>query len=140
MNINIKFDETDLALALKSVIKHSNQKEMINFFSHMIGESNKASQWFFKLTLGNSLPEILPNGSLCKISVKDLTYGISLDKLLDSNLTDSDGYCVVKITEFRGFHAYSEYTVEFTNIDVSDIRSKSTASVSFDKLILIEDI
>lgn len=140
MNIHVSYDETDLALALKSAIKHPNQTELINFLSHMLGQNPKACQWFFQLILGKPLPKILPKGTLCKILAKDLLWGSDLTQMINADLVDFDGYCVVTINEFKGFHNYSEYSVNYIQIDSLNKKVNETTNVNFDKLIVIEEI
>jgi hypothetical protein len=63
------------------------------------------------------LPERIPNGTLCKIPVANLGYGANTKKIGESSLVDNEGNILVKVTDFKGYHNYSNYVVSYTNID-----------------------
>jgi hypothetical protein len=139
MNVSVSYDESDVAIALGKIIKDSNSAEFVKLLTPMLCQSNNASTWFFKLMLGNKLPEIIPVGTLCKINVNSLGYGANKTALL-SIYADERDRIVATVKEFKGFHDYSEYTISYINIDQNDKDIQDWTTVRGRDLEVIEEI
>jgi hypothetical protein len=116
MNISVTYDDSDVAHALKKIIKDENKDEFVKLLTPFLCSNNHAITYFFKLMNGSKLPEIIPDGSLCRILVQNLDYNANKSALLKSNLVDDQERVIVRVKEFRGWHEYSNYTVTYTNI------------------------
>jgi hypothetical protein len=116
MNVSVTYDDSDVAHALKKIIKDENKDEFVKLLTPFLCGNSHAITYFFKLMNGSKLPEIIPNGSLCKILVQNLDYNANKSALLKSELADNEEKVIVRIKEFRGWHEYSNYTVRYTNI------------------------
>lgn len=111
MKVSVNYDETDVAKALSKIIKDSNAEEFVKLLTPMICSSSQAVDHLFKLMIGNKLPEIIPNGTLCKMNYSNLNY--SADKeATKQKFADEDEKITVTVKEFRGYHDYSTYLVE----------------------------
>ena len=139
MNVSVSYDESDVAIALGKIIKDSNSAEFVKLLTPMLCQSSNASTWFFKLMLGNKLPEIIPVGTLCKINVNSLGYGANTTALL-SIYADERDRIVATVKEFKGFHDYSEYTISYINIDQNDKDIQDWTTVRGRDLEVIEEI
>jgi len=138
MRISVNYDDTDVAKALRKIIKDSNAEEFVKLFTPIICGSSQTCDHFFKLMLGNKLPDIIPNGTLCKISVANLGYGSNKDAIREK-FADEDGKVVVTVKEFRGYHEYSEYHIEYTDVLNSGATKKDTTYVQAKDLEIIEE-
>lgn len=138
MRISVNYDDTDIAKALGKIIKDSNAEEFVKLFTPMICSSSQTCDHFFKLMLGNKLPDIIPNGTLCKIHVNQLGYG-SHKEAIKEKFGDDDGKVVVTVKEFRGYHEYSEYHIEYTDVLDSGATKKDTTYVQAKDLEIIEE-
>ena len=139
MNISVTYDDSDVATALDSIMDHHNAKEFVKLLTPMLCQSSQASTWFFKLMLGNKLPEIIPVGTLCRINVNSLGYGANTTALL-SIYADERDRIVATVKEFKGFHDYSEYTISYINIDQNDKDVQDWTTVRGSELEVIEEI
>jgi hypothetical protein len=139
MNISINYDDTDVAKALGKIIKDANSEEFIKLLTPMICTSHQATQHFFKLMLGNKLPELISNGTLCKITVSNLGYGSNKEGIR-SLFADSEDKVIVTVKEFRGFHEYSQYHIEYTDVLDNGSTKKDTTYVQAKDLEVIEDL
>jgi hypothetical protein len=138
MRISVNYDETDVAKALSKIIKDSNSEEFIKLITPMICSSQQATEYFFKLTIGNKLPDTIPDGTLCRMPVSTIGYG--MDKALTrEKYADSDGCIIVTVRDFRGYHEYSQYHVEYTGIDDKGNVKKDSTYVRANELEVIED-
>lgn len=138
MKINVSYDDTDVAKAFSKIIKDSNAEEFVKLLTPMICSSHHASEHFFKLMLGNKLPDVIPNGTLCKISVNNLGYG-SHKEAIREKFADEDDKVVVTVKEFRGYHEFSEYHIEYTDVLDSGVTKKDTTYVQARELEIIEE-
>jgi hypothetical protein len=138
MRISVNYDDTDVAKALSKIIKDSNSEEFIKLLTPMICTSQHASEYFFKLMLGNKLPDIIPNGTLCKVPVNQLGYS-SHKEAIREKFADDDDKVVVTVKEFRGYHEYSEYLIEYTNVLDNGITKKDTSYIQAKDLEVIEE-
>ncbi len=146
MDIRIKITDTDISLLLNTILVDSpNKDEIANLLSYFICNNLKISEYLVSVHLGNKLPKIIPNGSLCKLHVKNLGYDANKTAILQSDLSDDLGYVIVKVKEFRGYHEYSEYIVEYTEIraatgTATEDRYLCQAWISAQDLEIIKDI
>lgn len=138
MRISVNYDDTDVAKALSKIIKDSNSEEFVKLFTPMICNSSQTCDHFFKLMLGNKLPDIIPNGTLCKMHYSNLGYGVDKEATRD-NFADQDENITVVIKEFRGYHEYSSYTVECMVITAAGLTRLDTSYVQAKDLEVIEE-
>jgi hypothetical protein len=139
MNISVQFEDSDLHRILSDMIVHPNKEEYLKLLVPMLCESHKASDWFFRLHMGKTLPKVLPKGTLCYIKVKHLGYSASKDEIRKSNLCNDQDQVVCKVEDYRGIHSYSNYTISFTDFDTSGNQFEATCTVAEDELIEIEE-
>ena len=138
MRISVSYEDTDVAKALGKIIKDSNSEEFIKLLTPMICSSEQATNHFFKLMLGNKLPDIIPNGTLCKASVASLGYGSNRDMIRQVYADDEDKV-IVTIIDFRGYHEYSQYHIEYTDVLDNGTTKKDTTYVRYKELEVIEE-
>ena len=138
MKISVNYEDTDVAKALSKIIKDSNSEEFVKLFTPMICTSSQTCEHFFKLMLGNKLPDVIPNGTLCKISVNNLRYGSHKDAIREK-FADENGKVLVTVKEFRGYHEYSEYHIEYNDVLDSGVINKDTTYVQAKDLEVIEE-
>jgi hypothetical protein len=138
MKISVNYEDTDVAKALGKIIKDSNSEEFIKLLTPMICGSQQATEYFFKLMLGNDLPDIIPNGTLCKIKVDRLGYASNKDEIR-KKFADDEDKVVVTVKEFRGYHEYSQYHIEYLNVISGSIEQKETTYVNAKELEVIEE-
>lgn len=115
MNVSVTYEDSDIALALENIIEHHNHKEFVKLLTPLLCQNSQATTWFFKLMLGNKLPEVIPNGSLCRISVQNLDYNANKSGLMKTHLVDEEDKVIARVKEFRGWHEHSNYVVRYTN-------------------------
>jgi hypothetical protein len=88
--------------------------------------------------LGTKLPDVIPDGTLCKVSVNSLGYG-SHKEAIKERFGDEDGKVVVTVREFRGYHEYSQYHIEYTDVLDNGTTKKETTYVQFKELEVVEE-
>ena len=59
MQISVTYEDTDVAKALMSIIKHENKEEFVKLLTPMVCSSSIGCELFFKLMLGNKLPLVI---------------------------------------------------------------------------------
>ncbi len=138
MRISVTYEDSDVAKALGKIVKDPNAEEFVKLITPMICTSQQATEYFFKLMLGSKLPDIIPDGTLCKLSVNNLGYGSNKNAIRDQ-FADEDGKVVVTVKEFRGYHEYSQYHIEYTNISDNGATKKETTYVQQKDLEIIEE-
>jgi len=138
MRISVNYEETDVAKALGKIIKDSNSEEFVKLLTPMICSSQQATEHFFKLMLGNKLPDVIPDGTLCKVSVASLGYGSNKDMIRQVYADDEDKV-IVTIIDFRGYHEYSQYHIEYTDVLDNGTTKKDTTYVQYKELEVIEE-
>lgn len=138
MNISVNYEDSDVAKALESIMKHPNKDEFVKLLTPMICQSSYATTHFFKLLLGKELPEVIPSGTLCKINVDYLGYSSNKDLIRDK-FGDDNGKVTITVREFRGYHEYSEYHIEYVNVLPDGSTKKDSTYVSRKELELIEE-
>ena len=138
MKISVTYEDSDVAKALESMIKHNNSAEIVKLLTPMLCSSSEGIQHFFKLMIGNKLFEVIPNGTLCYMSIEQIGYNANKNIIENSDLC-VDGNIIVTVKDFRGYHEYSAYTVEYTNILVDGTRKKDITYTSTKYLNVIEE-
>jgi len=138
MNISVNYDDTDVAKLLSKIIKDPNAEEFVKLLTPMVCGSSNATQHFFKLMIGSKLPQILPNGTLCKMKVDSLGYTSNKD-LIKAKYADENEMVIVTILEFRGFHEYSPYAIKYNNVLDDGSVQDGITYVRTDELEIIED-
>ena len=138
MRISVTYEDSDVAKALSKIIKDPNQEEFIKLLTPMICTSSQSTEHFFKLMLGNKLPDVIPDGTYCKIKVDKLGYGSDKDRIRKV-YADEDDRVIVIVKEFRGYHEYSQYHITYKNV-LTDMTSKDESTyVSMNDLEVIEE-
>lgn len=139
MNISVNYEDSDVAKTLESIIKHPNSAEFVKLLTPMLCGSSEGIQHFFKLIIGNKLPEVIPIGTLCYMPINQMSYSSSKVLVAESDLC-IDNNIIVSIQGFRGYHEYSTYLVEYTNILEDGTRKKDVTYVSAEYLEAIDEI
>lgn len=139
MKISVTYEDSDVAKALESIVKHPNSAEFVKLLTPMLCGSSEAIQHFFKTMIGTKLPEVIPNDTLCYMPISQMGYSANKDIIENSDLC-IDGKIVVVVKDFRGYHEYSAYTVEYTNILPDGSRKKDITYTSTQYLTAIEDL
>ena len=138
MRISVNYDDTDVAKALSKIIKDSNAEEFVKLLTPMICGSSQTCDHFFKLMLGNKLPDVIPNGTLCKMHYSNLGYGVDREATRDK-FADQDENITVTVKEFRGYHEYSAYTIECMVVIAGGQTRLETTYVQAKDLEVIEE-
>lgn len=139
MNIRVEYEHTDVAKILSEMIKHPNKEELVKLFTPLVCDHSDAVQRLFKLNIpGNKLPKVLSNGTICKVPVASLGYDANKE-LIRERFADQDDNVPVKIIEFRGYHEYANYRIEYTNILDDGEMVTETARVKFAEITEIEE-
>lgn len=139
MHIRVEYEHTDVAKILSEMIKHPNKEELVKLFVPLVCDHSDAVQRLFKLNIpGNVLPNVLPVGTICKVSGDNLGYSANKDSIKE-RFADKDGNVPVKIIEFRGYHDYGNYRIEYTNVLENGETSMETTSVKFEEITEIEE-
>lgn len=138
MKISVNYEDSDVTKALESMIKHNNSAEIVKLLTPMLCSSSEGIQHFFKLMIGNKLFEVIPNGTLCYMPIEQLGYS-SNKKFIENSDLCANGNIIVTIKDFRGYHEYSAYTVEYINVLHDGTRKKDITYTSTSYLNVIED-
>jgi len=139
MRVSVSYDDSDVAKALSKIIKDDKKDEFVKLLTPMICQSSPASTYFFKIMLGNDLPKVIPNGTLCKLSINELGYNANKPNI-KKKYADEHGNVVVTVKEFTGYHEYSNYQVYYTNVDDNGNDTKDYCIVQGVLLSIIEEI
>jgi hypothetical protein len=139
MKVSVTYEDTDVAKALESIIKHPNGAEFVKLLSPMICTSNTGVEYFFKLLIGNTLPTVISSNTLCYISIERIGYGCNKNNIRDAGLTDDQDRMICTVKSFRGYHEYSQYEIEYTNVLDNGTKKKETGWVRAEDLTEIEE-
>jgi hypothetical protein len=138
MKISVNYEDSDVAKALGTIINHPNKDEFVKLLTPILCGSSDATNYFFKLLIGDTLPEVIPNGTLCKIKVDRLGYSSNKDEIR-KKFADDEDKVLVTVKEFRGYHEYSQYHIEYGNVLSDSTVEKDTTYVSAKELEVIEE-
>jgi len=139
MTISVNYEDSDVAKALEKIIKDPNSAEFVKLLTPMLCSSSQAIQHFFKLMISGKLPKVLAKGTLCYMPINQVSYSANKVLIAESDLCVNDTI-IVSIQDFRGYHEYSDYTVEYTNILEDGRRKKDVTYTSSEYLTVIEEI
>jgi len=139
MTISVNYEDSDVAKALEKIIKDPNSAEFVKLLTPMLCSSSQAIQHFFKLMISGKLPEVLAKGTLCYMPINQVSYSANKVLIAESDLCVNDTI-IVSIQDFRGYHEYSDYTVEYTNILEDGRRKKDVTYTSTEYLTVIDEI
>ena len=139
MKISVQFEDSDLHKVLSDMIVHPNKEEYLKLLVPILCESHKASDWFFRLHMGKSLPDVIPSGTMCYIKVNSLGYDSNKNLIRSSTLCNEQDKVICRVKEFKGYHNYSMYTVAYTNIRDDGEHYEATTSVDDESLDPIEE-
>ena len=138
MMVSVTYDDSDVAKALEKIVKDPNAKEFVKLLTPMICSNSSAVDYFFKLMLGNKLPEVIPNGTLCKVRVDRLGYGSNKEGIRE-RFADDEDKVIVTVTQFRGYHEYSQYQVSYKNVLDNGTTKDDTTYLSTNELEIMEE-
>lgn len=138
MRISVTYDDSDVAKALEKIVKDPNAKEFVKLLTPMICSNSSAVDYFFKLMLGNKLPEVIPDGTLCKIKVDRLGYGSNKNAIRERFADDEDNV-IVTVKQFRGYHEYSQYHIAYKNVLDNGTTKDDDTYVSSNELEIMEE-
>lgn len=139
MRISVDYEDTDVSKILKDIIKHKNKDEFVKLLTPIICSNSNTCTHLFKLLIdGNQLPDVIPNGTLCKIHVDDLGFGANKD-LIKKKHGDQDSKVVVTVIEFRGYHEYSNYEINYNNVHEDESVTEEKTYVSMKDICVIEE-
>jgi hypothetical protein len=138
MKISVTYEDSDVAKILESIINHTNSEEIIKLLTPMLCNSNEGIQHFFKILTGNKLFEVIPNGTLCYMPIQQLEYNANVNIIKNSDLCVK-GNVIVTVKDFRGYHEYSTYSVEYINILSDGTRKKDITYTSNQHLDVIKE-
>jgi hypothetical protein len=138
MQISVTYEDTDVAKALMSIIKHENKEEFVKLLTPMVCSSSIGCELFFKLMLGNKLPLVISEGTICKAPIADLGYGSNKDEILKM-FPDPEDKAIVKVKQFRGYHEWSPYIVEYVAAVGNGTNKRATTYVRANELEVIEE-
>jgi len=138
MKVSVTYDDSDVAKALEKVIKDPNAKEFVKLLTPMICSNSSAVDYFFKLMLGNKLPEVIPDGTLCKIKVDRLGYGSNKNAIRE-RFADEEDNVIVTVKQFRGYHEYSQYHIAYKNVLDNGTTKDDDTYVGSNELEIIEE-
>jgi hypothetical protein len=139
MNISVTYDASDVAKALSKIIKDPNAEEFVKLFTPIICGSSQTVEHFFKLMIGNKLPDIIPIGTLCRMPVDSISgYGVDKE-LTRQEFADADDKIVVTVIGFRGYHEWSTYAVEYVAAVGKGSNKRDTTYVRTNELEVIEE-
>ena len=136
--VSVTYDESDVAKALEKVIKDPNAKEFVKLLTPMICSNSSAVDYFFKLMIGNKLPEVIPDGTMCKVRVDRLGYGSNKD-MIRQVFADEEDKVIVTVKQFRGYHEYSQYHIAYKNVLDDGTTKDDNTYVSSNELEIIEE-
>lgn len=125
---NISIEDDVILKNLTAIINHPNKDQLVILLGGMIVESHKGSDLFIKLLLNENLPELPAINSVGYFKIQN-TY-FNYKETTKGSKFDENGFlkCIVK--GYRGYHNYSQITVEFACIN--DQGKEATASTNLE--------
>jgi hypothetical protein len=139
MRISVEYQDTDVSKILEGIITHKNKDEFVKLLTPIICNNSNACTHLFRLLIeGNKLPDVIPNGTLCKMSVSNLGYGANKE-LIQEKYADADGNITVTVNEFRGYHEYASYEIIYSNVYDDGSQTEEKTFVGIKDIYIIEE-
>ena len=139
--IKLELEETDLFNAVKKIINHPNGEEISKALTSIIAPNERLTSIFFKTYFMGMAPEILPNGTMITVSPRDLSYKANIDGMKRLGLLNISGHATAIVKEFKGFHDFTTYIVNFMNVDENDKTFEDTGFIAYNQVeSIIEDL
>jgi hypothetical protein len=139
--IRLELEETDLFNAIKKIIDHPNRVEIAKVLTSIIAPHERLSSIFFKTYFGSSAPQVLPEGTMITVSPRDLSYKANIDGMKKLGLLNISGHATAIVKEFKGFHDYTTYIVNFMNVDENNKTFEDTGFIAYNQVeSIIEEL
>jgi len=100
---HIEFDDTDVARILKKIITGDCKDEMVKLLTPIICDEHHSVKLLAKIFIGHKLPNIIPEGTFCRIKRSEFYIHPSKEQLYKDNVDDNDELIGI-IKDFRGYH------------------------------------
>ena len=100
---HIEFDDTDVARILKKIITGDCKDEMVKLLTPIICDEHHSVKLLAKIFIGHKLPNIIPEGTFCRIKRSTFYISPSKEQLYKDNVDDNDEL-IGTIKDFRGYH------------------------------------
>ena len=139
--IRLELEETDLFNAIKKIIDHPNRVEIAKALTSILAPNERLSSIFFKTYFGSSAPQILPEGTMITVNPRDLSYKANIDGMKKLGLLNISGHATAIVKEFKGFHDYTTYIVNFMNVDENNKTFEDTGFIAYNQVeSIIEEL
>jgi len=139
--IKLELEETDLFNAIKKIIDHPNRVEIAKALTSILAPNERLSSIFFKTYFGSSAPQILPEGTMITVNPRDLSYKANIDGMKKLGLLNISGHATAIVKEFKGFHDYTTYIVNFMNVDENNKTFEDTGFIAYNQVeSIIEEL
>jgi len=139
--IKLELEETDLFNAIKKIIDHPNRVEIAKALTSILAPNERLSSIFFKTYFGSSAPQILPEGTMITVNPRDLSYKANIDGMKKLGLLNISGHATAIVKEFKGFHDYTTYIVNFMNVDENNKTFEDTGFIAYNQIeSIIEEL
>lgn len=141
MNISVNYEETEIGVLLKSVIKHPNDTEIIKLLSSAICNNHRLAELFIKCaTVDYKLFSIYEKGTIVKVPIDEISYSqSSRNAVKNSKLNIGNDMIYATIEAFRGYDQYSEYTINHEWLDGSGEVIKEINLIQEKYIILLDE-
>lgn len=131
VSIMLNLDKDNMALVIENIINSSNvlaKKKLINVLKHHVITDTSICGTIVDISIGKEIPAEITVGTTVKIDPEKTGWLSSDEKnILEDNRKDGEIYGIVK--EFKGYHGWSNYKVEFKEGKTIDLPIKSITSV-----------
>jgi len=131
VNIHQSLDVNDMGYIIENIINSNNllaKKKLITVLKHYVITDTNISSTIVNIALGMEILAEISVGTTVKVN-PDKTGWLSSDEknILQDNTKDGEIYGIVK--EFKGYHGFSNYRVEFKDGKTIDLQQKAITSV-----------
>ena len=139
--IRVELEETDLFNAIKKIIDHGNRVEIARALTNIIAPHEKLTSIFFKTYFGGAAPQVLPEGTMITVNPRNLSYKTNVDGMKRLGLLNISGHATAIVKEFKGFHDYTTYIVNFMNVDENNKTFEDTGFIAYNQVeSIIEEL
>ena len=129
--IMLNLDKDNMALVIETIINNNNvlaKKKLIDVLKHTVIRDNALCTTIVDIALGREIPAEIPLGTTVKIDPEKTGWLSSDEKgILQDNSKNGEIYGIIKY--FKGYHSYSNYTIEFKEGKTIDLPTKAITSV-----------